>query len=161
MRPPRLVLALLAAVAACVLASPASAACHAGTHKFGGTTARTFCGPAKATVKMPGRTLTYQQGSCDRTKDYFTLNIGTIVLGDTTKKRPPYFGITVGKTAFGGSPAGHDGTYTKDVSISFVSGGHSYSLVRAKLTLAGHRTKGTFSGQLLASTKMVSGSFHC
>lgn len=157
----QLLLATSAAVAALVPAAPAAAACKPGTHKFGGTQAQTFCGPARASLTMAGKHVSFKQGSCKRTSDYFTINIGTIVLGDTTKKRPAYFGITVGKTVGGGSPANHDGTYTKDLTISFVTGGHSYALIHATLTLAGHRTKGTFTGGLLAGGGDVSGSFHC
>src|SRR3954466_12487863 len=153
-------LSLAVLVLAGATASPAAARCHAGTHRYGGATAQTFCGPAKASVAMPSRNVSFHQGRCDRTHNYLTVNIGTIVLGDPPRNRPPYFGITVGKTAFGGSPASKDGTYSKNVVISWVTGGKSYSVAHAKLKLAGHRTRGTFTGVLLTGDN-VSGSFHC
>ena len=137
MRFPRSVLALLAVA----VAVPATAA------------AKTFHGPARASVTYGGKHASFHDGKCKRTKDYLTVNIGRTGKG-------PYFGVTVGKTPFGGTPAGHDGTYTKNVVISFITGGKSYAVGGAKLTLKGNRTRGTFTGTLLTGAK-AGGSFHC
>lgn len=149
-----LVVALLA-----VGPSAASARCKAGVHPFGKLTARTFCGPATAKVTVDGVTTSYKGGRCTRTGTYLTINIGTAVLGQTKKKRPPYFGITVGKPA-SGTPAPTDGTYT-GAAVAFVITGASHALLGSSVTLAAHRTKGTFSGSLIGPDTPVTGSFRC
>src|ERR1700759_4545172 len=86
----RTLVALLAAALvapAAVAAAPASralSACTAGMTTGGGAQARVFCGPAKATVQIGGKTLTFKGGSCERTSTYVALNIGTVVLGSTS-----------------------------------------------------------------------------
>ena len=139
------------------------AGCSPGVITFGGVQARLFCGAAKATVKIGGKTLSFKGGSCERTSKYLTVNIGTVVLGTTTKKKPDYFGLDVG--AYPGStakPAGHDGGYTGGV-LAVVSGGKSYLLRgdTAKFTLSGGRTKGTFSAAGLLGSGAATGSFSC
>lgn len=143
------------------LALPASAAakCHPGVHKFGSSEARTFCGKARTTINLPGRKVTLQGGSCKRTSNYFTINIGTVVLSPTAKDPPNYFGLTVGKPA-GSKPAGHDGTYVDDGAISFVIKHKRYGVKDPTVVLKDGRTRGSFSGTLL-SGGAVSGSFHC
>jgi hypothetical protein len=115
--------------------------------------ATTYHGPARASVTYGGKHASFHDGSCQRKSDYLTVNIGRT-------RKGPYFGTTVGKTPFGGTPARHDGTYSKNVVISFITGGKSYAVGRPKLTLRGNRTRGTFTGTLLTGRK-VSGSFHC
>ena len=45
--------------------SPQSAAaCVPGVKKISGVSARTFCGPAKATVRVNGKTISYSGGTC-------------------------------------------------------------------------------------------------
>lgn len=137
--------------------------CTAGVVSFGGVQARVFCGAAKATVKIGGKTLSFKGGNCERTSKYLTVNVGTVVLGTTTKKKPDYFGLDVG--AYPGStakPAGHDGSYTGGV-LAIVSGGKSYLLRgdTAKFTLSGGRTKGTFSAAGLLGSGAATGSFSC
>src|SRR4051794_15286700 len=100
MRPPAPLLSLAVLVLAGATASPAAARCHAGTHRYGGATAQTFCGPARAWVATPSRTVSSHRGRCARPHTSLTVNIGTVALGDPSRRRPPYFGITVGKTAF-------------------------------------------------------------
>lgn len=153
---------LTTAVAACaLLALPASAAarCHPGVHKVGSAEARTFCGKARATVTMSGRTVTLAGGSCKRTSDYFTINIGTVVLSPTAPNPPNYFGITVGKPA-GSQAAGKDGTYMDDGAISFVIKHKRYAVTNPTVVLKGGRTRGSFSGTLFSGGH-VSGTFHC
>lgn len=153
-------------IAGCVAASTAVASrtgCTPGVISFGGVQARVFCGPAKATVKVGGKTLSFTGGSCERTSKYLTVNVGTVVLGTTTKKKPDYFGLDVG--AYPGStgkPAAHDGSFTGGV-LAVVSGGKSYLLRgdTAKFTLSGGRTKGTFSAAGLLGSGAATGSFSC
>ena len=136
------------------------AKCKPGVHSFGGTKARTFCGPATSRVNLPGNSAHYTQGKCKRRKKYVTVNIGTIVLGETNKRKPEYFGITVGKTPAGGKPAPKDGNYG-DPTIAFVHDNVRYSLIHAEITLTHHRTQGHFTGQLSSSKITVTGDYRC
>ena len=136
-------------------------ACNPGVHTFSGSTkARTFCGPARATVLVGGKKFTFKGGNCQRGKKYLTINIGTVVLGSTSKPRPEYFGITVGKTQAGGTPAPKDGTYD-DAVIAVVHNHKGYPIGNSSVTLTGGRTKGTLAGQLAGSGAAVTGSFRC
>lgn len=156
-----LVTACAVIVAVGVAAVPAAAGCTAGVHPFGSVMARTFCGPAKATVTVGGKTFTIAGGQCERGPAYVAVNIGTVVLGTTTKKKPDYFGVVVGKAPIvGGTPATKDGTYTPQ-ALAAVHAGRSYALVGAKMTLKGNRTKGTFTGSAFGSGGKVTGSFSC
>jgi hypothetical protein len=159
----RIVRGMIAAVATTVIAmasAPVAAArkCHPGTHRFGSAQARTFCGKASAHVVLPGHTATIKQGSCEKTSGSFTINIGTVVLSPNATNPPDYFGITVGKT-LGGTPAGHDGTYT-GAAVSFVVKHKRYAVVNASVTLKGNRTRGSFSGTVFGGGP-VSGTFSC
>lgn len=150
-----------AALAAAVGAGPAAAACTAGVHPYGGVQARTFCGPAKATLKLGGKTYTFAGGQCERGPAYLTVNIGTVVLGTTSKPKPEYFGMTVGKAPIvGGTPAKKDGTYVPQ-ALTANHANVSYVILQAKVTLAGSRTKGTFTGAPLGKSGTATGSFSC
>ena len=141
--------------------SAAKATCKAGATTYGGAPARVFCGPATATVRVGGKTFTFRGGTCDRTSGYVTVNLGTIVLGSPSRPKPEYFGLTVGRLPLGGGkPAPKDGVYAGAV-ISAVHAAKSIAVGRAHVTLAGGRTHGTFTGQLVLSSKTVSGSFAC
>jgi hypothetical protein len=134
--------------------------CHPGVRTFSGSTkARTFCGPARAAAVVGATKFTFGGGACQKTKKYVTVNIGTVVLGSTSKPRPEYFGITVGQTPAGGKPAPKDGTYD-DAVVSFVHKHKGYAVGNASVTLKGGRTRGTFTGGL-AGGKAVTGSFRC
>src|ERR1044071_2594543 len=103
---------VLAAAASLATSAPGGAAttgCEAGISTFGGATARIFCGPATATVHAGGKTFTIRQGLCQKTAGSLTVNLGEIVIGSSTKPKPEYFGLTVGREAVGtGSAAGRD-----------------------------------------------------
>jgi hypothetical protein len=153
--------ACAAIVAASVGAGSAAAACSAGVHPYGGVTARTFCGPAKATVTVGGKTFAFSGGSCERGAAYLTVNIGTVVLGTTSKPKPEYFGLTVGKVPMlGGVPAKTDGTYTPQ-ALTAAHAGKGYAILSAKVTLKGNRSKGTFTGTVFGTSGKVTGSFGC
>jgi hypothetical protein len=127
------------------------AACHAGVHKIGGGTYRTFCGPAKASVSAGGKALAFKGGSCQRVGGTVALNIGTIPL-QGAKLRFEYFGITVFNVP-------HDGV-SKSAAIVWYHKGRSYALLHATVTLKGGRSRGTFTGSLIGGGK-ESGSFSC
>jgi hypothetical protein len=96
---------------------------------------------------------------CERGAAYLSLNIGTVALGITKKPRE-YFGLNVGKVPlFGGSPAAHDGTFPAQ-TIAAHHGAKGYAVLQGKVTLAGGRTRGTFTGKLLGGGT-VHGTFRC
>ena len=163
MRNVALVLVLVVSATVAAVAAPAKplrAACTAGVHPFGDVSARTFCGPAKATLVVVGRTIRFQGGSCQRGPAYVSLNIGTVVLGTTTKPRPDYFGLNVGKVPiFGGTPATHDGTFPAE-ALAIRHANKGYSMLQATVTLAGGRTRGTYRGSILGGGA-GHGSFSC
>ncbi len=148
--------------AVALLVTPGTAVasgCVAGVHQSGSVKARTFCGPASVVLNLGGKKVALRGGQCTRTSSYVAVNIGTVVLGTSNKPAPNYFGIDVGKTPGGGSPAPHDGTY-KAFALSFAVGGKLYSSLSATATLKNGRTRGTFSGKLLAGGS-ASGAFKC
>ena len=163
----RLVLMIIAAAAlltvgATVAAGPSSAAeCKAGNKTYGGVRARTYCGPARAVVKIGDRTLRYRGGSCIRNRVAVELGIGTLILDsrDPNRPRPRSFGIDVGRIFGVGKPARHDGTY-ESVFLGFVDHGKSYGAADAKVELTGGRTRGSFTGRLFTG-ETISGSFRC
>jgi hypothetical protein len=155
-------LALGIALTAAALAAQtagASGGCHPGVHMVNGSEARTFCGPARATVHLPSRNVTLSGGSCERNSRNFTINIGTIVLSSAAKRPPNYFGLAVGKPA-GSKAAGHDGTYTDDAAIAWVISNKHYAVLNSTVVLKHGRTRGSFSGTLLSGGP-VSGTFQC
>ncbi|HLX33092.1 MAG TPA: hypothetical protein VKR79_10055 [Gaiellaceae bacterium] len=146
MRATLIVLAVAAAALAAATHASARQACTAGSTG----TSRTFCGPAKATLKDGGKTYTFKGGSCSTTSSTWTINIGTITLSGTPKHT--YFGITVfGKKA---------GKYTTG-TISWQMPGKRGSLYKSTVTLASGLKKGTFSGTNIIGGGTGSGSFSC
>jgi hypothetical protein len=135
--------------------------CTPGIITFGGAQARVFCGPAKATVKIGTKVLKFSQGECLKTSQYISVNIGTVVLGQTSRKKPNYFGMNVGRVANNDKPAGKDGTY-RNADVAIVYGGKGYLTRRDTIVsrLTGGRTKATFTGKTFDG-KSFSGSFTC
>jgi hypothetical protein len=126
-----------------------AAACVPGIKTIDGVSARTFCGPAKATVKMNGKTISYSGGKCSRSLGLFSINIGTVVLGNLRNK-PEYFGMTASAKA---------GVQPRQ-GVSVVHAGKSQAIVGAVTIKAGLKA-GTFSGKVFGSSKTISGSFTC
>jgi hypothetical protein len=123
-----------------------------------------FCGPAKATAKVAGKTYAPSGGSCTKTSKYVNINVGTLVLNGP-KKKYSYFGLLVGQ--YPGAPTGakaspKDGTYAGGL-VSLVWKGKAYSAdTNVKITLKKNRTAGTFSGvgHFTPNLKLT-GSFSC
>ncbi len=138
-----------------------STGCKAGVTTYGGATARVFCGPATATVHAGGKTFTIRQGSCEKGPKYLSINIGEVILGTSSKPKPDYFGLDIGKLPYvGGVAVTKDGTYHSAV-VAVAHAGKGYSLrAQAKVTLTHNRTRGTFSGTLLTGG-VATGSFRC
>ena len=160
-------LAIAAGMTAAAAAAPTRAACTPGQSTIDGNSAMTFCGPAKATVRVNGKTYALKGGSCLKTGKYVNVNIGTVVLGAKSQK-PPYFSIVVG--AYPGANAGtpsapKDGTYGGGLVVVRVKG-KSWDLngfdKDVKITLKKNRTAGTFTGSTHFSPRTrVTGSFSC
>jgi hypothetical protein len=160
-------IAATASLAAAGTGSGAIPNCTAGMSTIGGKPARTFCGPAKATVHVGHRTIVFTGGSCVRSRKALTLQIGTVVLGARSQKTP-YFGLDIGRYlgANPGTPAApRDGTYTGGlVVVRSPRGGWDLNGADkgVKVHLKGNRTRGTFTGRTWFSPHTrVSGSFSC
>jgi len=125
------------------------ATCTPGTKKIAGAPARTFCGPAKATVELNGKTVSYKGGSCSTSIGLFSLNIGTVVLG-TVKGAPEYFGVTA---------KAKPGSQSRQ-TIAVVHAGASHAVIGTVTLKAGLRG-GTFTGKAFGSKATISGSFTC
>jgi hypothetical protein len=164
------VLAALGLSGTVVAAAPAArAGCTPGPFSSNGSSGVVFCGPAKATAKVGGKTYTLSNGTCARTSKYLYLNLGTEVLSGP-KQKYSYFGLLVG--AYPGAASGtkaspKDGTYAGGLVTIRWKGKTAYILNGAgdknvKITLKNGRTAGTFSGTtFLAPHLKVKGSFTC
>jgi hypothetical protein len=146
------IFALALAVASLATATASRAACAAGISKIGGVPAHTFCGPAKATVHLAGKTLSFSGGKCAISQGFWTVNIGTAELGAQHKTKS-YFGIALVK------PSHADGSYP-NVTFAFNVPGKSY-LARTTLTLRNGGTKASFAGTMTSGGGHVSGSVTC
>jgi hypothetical protein len=139
------------ALSASAFASPQSAsACVPGVKKLNGVPARTFCGPAKATVHINGKTVSYRGGECTKSSFGWSINIGTVVLGNLRQK-PEYFGITAKASA---------GTQGNG-AVAVVHAGKSLAVTQSAIKLAAGLKSGTFSGKVFGAPTRVSGSFTC
>jgi hypothetical protein len=149
-------IALLGATAALALAASASASsqaassCVAGVKKINGVSARTFCGPAKATVHVNGNTILYKGGECSKSSFGWSINIGTVVLGNLARK-PEYFGIAAQ------SKSGTQANQT----VAVVHAGKGLAVTGAAVTLKAGLKSGTFSGKVFGAPTRVTGSFTC
>lgn len=142
----------IAVVAVAVFASTAAcrtSACVAGVKKINGVSARTFCGPAKASVKLNGKTISYKGGECSKSIGLFSVNIGTVVLGNL-KNKPEYLGITANAKA---------GKQTRQTA-SVVHAGKTHAVIGTVTIKPGLRG-GTFVGKVFGSPAVISGSFTC
>jgi hypothetical protein len=123
--------------------------CLPGVKAINGVSARTFCGPAEATVKLNGKTISYTSGACSTSIGLFTVNIGTVVLG-TLKNAPEYLGVTATAKA---------GTQSRQ-TIAVVHAGKRQAIIGTVTIKAGLK-QGTFAGKAFGSTETISGSFTC
>lgn len=100
-------------------------------------------------MKIGGASVAYKNGACSRSSAGFTINIGTVVLGNA-KKKPEYFGITVQAT-----PGAHSNS-----AVAVVHASKSYA-VPGTGTLKPGLKSGTFSGKVFGSPAKLTGSFSC
>ena len=142
-------LLVLAACAAVALADASHASALRLTCAPGGVGTRTFCGPAKATLKFGGKKYTFRRGgNCTTDESGLSVNLGTSTL--VGKPKSAYLGITV----FSKKPGAHDAT------VSWQLHGRSRSLSHGKATVVRGLKRGTFTG-LLSHGRRASGSFTC
>jgi hypothetical protein len=127
-------------------------ACTAGVKTVGGATVRTFCGPAKAVVKVGGKTLHFKGGKCEKLSGYYTVNLGSITL-PPAKPKYMYFGLTTTKRG---------GTHSvKDVPLVWQTPGKRFALWKGSVTISGSLRSGKFSGTTLEAAQKASGSWSC
>ena len=139
--------ALVLAVAASAPAAGARTSCSAGVKTVNGLTERTFCGPAKATVHFGAKTFSFKGGNCAKSGPYYAVNVGTVVLGITTKPKPNYFGLDIGKPG------------TDVLALDY--GGKAYLVLGTTLKVTRSGSHGTFSGTGFGGSPKVTGSFSC
>jgi len=141
--------ALVVAVSA--FGATARAAWTPGPKTVAGKTVVFFCGPAKATVRFGGLSISYSGGSCEQQAGMFTVNIGATIPG-ALKQKYPYFGLTVEGT--------HAGKYTNQ-NIGFAYRGAVYAIGQQTIVLKPGLRGGTFSGKSFPGARPVTGSFSC
>jgi hypothetical protein len=137
-----------------------ASACTTGPTTFAGVPAKNYCGPASATITIGGKTLRWKGGVCERSTEWFTVGLGTAVLGKTDKPLPSHIGLAVGRYLGSGTPAGHDGTFKGGI-LTYVEGGKGHPSFQVKVTLARGRSKGTFSGKVFITGQPFTGTFRC
>ena len=146
--------AVLAAAGAQAVASAGTTGCTAGVNAAGGATVRTFCGPARAAVKIGGKTLHFTNGECEKVSGSYSVNIGSITL-PAAKPKYMYFGFTTTKK--------QGGTYKiyGDVGLGWQTPGKNYGLGTGSVTISSSMKSGTFSGTTILGAQKASGSWTC
>ena len=141
-----------------LIAGPAAAKAHkksgsscsaykAGKHGV----IRTFCsGTATATVTDAGTTTEIKGGTCGKSGNYFTVNVGVVTSPSYKGAKPNYFGLDVPPNA----------TTFSNAILSYAVGGTSGYASSNSGTVAANHKSGTFSGTDLQG-QAVSGSFTC
>lgn len=112
---------------------------------------RTFCsGHATATVTTAGTTTVIKGGTCGKSGNYFTVNVGVVTSPSYKGAKPNYFGLDVPPTAT---------SFTNGALAYAVGGTGGYATSNSGTVTANHKS-GTFSGTDLEG-KAVTGSFTC
>lgn len=123
------------------------AGCTPGPTTLGGADVRVWCGPAKATVKVAGKTYHFTQGLCQKVEGFtkgtkvLAVNIGTQTIPPAAPKSS-YFGVLTDKAK--------GGTYTNQ-AVSWQVPGKGFASLTNKVVVSGNLTKGSFTGK--ASTR--------
>jgi len=112
---------------------------------------RTFCtGKATAKVTVGGVATVIKGGTCAKSGNYFTVNVGVVVGPGFKGPKPNYFGLDAPPKAT---------TFTNAV-LSYAVGGKGGYATSNSGTVAPNHKSGTFSGTDLQGAS-VSGSFTC
>jgi len=146
--------ALLAVAGPGGASSAGSTSCTAGVKTVGGATQRTFCGPAKATVKIGGKTLRFSGGKCEKLGGFYTVNIGTITL-PPSKPKSMYFGFTTTKK--------RGGRYKVfgNVTVAWETPGTRYALGNGTVKISSSMKRGSFAGTTILASQKATGSWTC
>jgi hypothetical protein len=112
---------------------------------------RTFCsGTATATVTSAGTTTVIKGGTCGKSGNYFTVNVGVVVSPSYKGSKPNYFGLDAPPTA----------TSFTNAILSYATRGVGGYATSNSGTVASNHKSGTFSGTDLQG-RAVSGTFTC
>ena len=141
---------LVLVVAAVGLAGATQASARQGCSPGGSGNTKTFCGPAKGTLRYGITRVSFNQGGRCGVSDQWTLNLGTITLIAKPQPGTKYLGIT----AFGKTAGKHD------AAITWQFRGKTHTLARGTVTLARGLKRGTFRG-LMSHHRWARGSFTC
>lgn len=138
-----LALALSGARAGVSGATPSRPDCTPGPTTIRGATVRTWCGPAKATVHVAGKTYHFAHGLCKKTQGFskgskvLSVNIGTQTLLPSAPKAF-YFGVLTEKAK--------GGTFTNQV-VSWQVPGKSFAALINEVVVSANLKKGSFKGK--------------
>ena len=144
----RATLIVIAVVGAALVGATHASARAMCTPKIS-TSSRTFCGPARGTLKVGGKKYSFKGGYCQVQGPTWSLNIGTIAL--TGRPKHDYLGITMFSRKAG----------THGAAVSWQTPGKNGSLLHAKVTIKPGLKKGTFTGRNAAGGGKATGSFTC
>jgi hypothetical protein len=146
------VLALAFGVSPSAGGNSLAAACKPGLGKIGKTTVYRYCGPAKATVKIGGKTYSIVGGRCRKVPGapYLAVDIGAKTLSGKSVTR--YLVIR--------NPKLTDGV-TRSASVNVQLVGATYVVGPVVVTVSAGRTRGTFAGDALGAAGRVTGSWTC
>jgi hypothetical protein len=138
--------------------------CKAGPTTIGGATVRVWCGPAKATVHVAGKTYHFAYGLCQKTEGFskgskvLAVNIGTLTLPPSAPKLS-YFGVLTDKAK--------GGTYTNQ-AVSWQVPGKGFAVLTNKVVVSANLKKGSFKGKAtvringkIKDAGVASGSWNC
>lgn len=118
-------------------------ACTPGPTTLGGADARVWCGPAKATVHVSGRTYHFAHGVCQRTEGFskgsrvLAVNIGTQTLPPAAPKAS-YFGVLADRAK--------GGTY-RNQAVSWQVPGKGFAALTNTVVVSSTLRAGSFSGR--------------
>ncbi len=119
------------------------AACTPGPTTIGGAYARVWCGPARATVHVAGRTYHFTHGICQVTEGFtkgskvLAINIGTQTLPPANPKAS-YFGLLTDKAK--------SGVY-RDQAVGWQVPGKGFAALTNRVLVGKSLRKGSFSGK--------------
>jgi hypothetical protein len=106
-------------------------------------------GTATASVTVDGKTFTFSGGSCARSGDVLSVNIGVPSSQAPAGTHPDYFGVYIPKAP---------GTFDEG-TVTFTKDGKRYGVGRA--TGEATDSGASFSGKLMRGSGTVTGSFKC
>ncbi len=130
-----------------------SAACDPGQRVVKGTSILVHCGPARATVKVGGKTYKIFGGKCKLTREarLYVVDVGIATIAGS-QPTARYLGIRSQRLTPG---------LTRSAGIAVHAGRKAYSVAPSVVKVAKGMRSGTFSGDALGPRGAVSGSWTC